>query len=415
MNHEKMREQVHTGIDRQCASLTSDPYRVQHVLNMAHASQTTGGYVVKKKISVGLIALIVLLLLSLTAVAIELLTGMQIIEQFAIPMAQKNDREPYMQDNFTHDELAQLMQTLNENGITMDEDSIIMRALESGHGYWEKDTIREICYLTFGSDQGAWTLEQKHWYGEMMTAIGAWDINMNLLPEEGDLSQDEAYALASNALLDEYGFDLSDNDEIWRVYTGFSLVWNEETQSMSHNDAQWNFTISRQTNPERMVYNVCFDRFGNRISTFYYPEDVAEVNSQPVSLPDKEAEAIAHYGRVYHFWTPDVQADVLGDTYRFPEQSDYIRALQMSMDLIIEQYGPRALLDIEGYYCGLAYQEFEDTETNATQKIWDFMFTTDREYLSDGYRVQFRWIINHNTGEETVVDVCVEHANMGVG
>lgn len=179
MNHEKMREHVHTGIDRQCASLTSDPYRVQRVLNKAHEVPETGGLFVKKKMSVGLIALIALLLLSLTAVAIELLTGMQIIEHFAVPMAQENDSEPYMQENYTHDELAQLIQTLSENGITLDEGSIIQKALASGHGYWEKDTIREICNATFGPDPGAWTLEQKHWYGEMMTAIGAWDININ--------------------------------------------------------------------------------------------------------------------------------------------------------------------------------------------------------------------------------------------
>lgn len=415
MNHEKMREHVHKGIDRQCESLTADPYRVQRVLNKAHEAPGTGGFIVKKKISAGLIFAIVMMLLTVTAVAIELLTGMQIIEHFAVPMAQENDSEPYMQENYTHDELAQLIQTLSENGITLDEGSIIQKALASGHGYWEKDTIREICNATFGPDPGAWTLEQKHWYGEMMTAIGAWDININLLPGEGDLSQVEAYEIATSALMSEYGFDLSDSSNTWRVCVSFSLVWNEETQSMSPNDAQWNFTVSRQTNPDRLVYNVCFDRFGKHISTFYYPEDDTEMNSQPVSLPDKEAEAIAHYGHVYHFWTPDVQADALGDTYRFPEQSDYIRALQMAMDLIAERYGSRALWDLEGYYCGLAYQEFEDTETNATQKIWDFMFTTDREHLSDGYRVQFRWIINHNTGEETIVDVCVEHANMGVG
>lgn len=39
MNHEKMREHVHKGIDRQCESLTSDPYRVQRVLNMAHGKE----------------------------------------------------------------------------------------------------------------------------------------------------------------------------------------------------------------------------------------------------------------------------------------------------------------------------------------------------------------------------------------
>ena len=378
-------------------------------------SQIKGEKVVNKRVSLALVFTIILVLGTLTALAVELLTGMQIVEQFAVPMAQENDSEPYMQENYTYDELAQLLQTLSENGITMDEGSIIQKALASGRGYWEKDTIREICNVTFGPDPGAWTLEQKHWYGEMMTAIGAWDININLLPEEGDLSQEEAYEIAASALMSEYGFDLLDGSNTWRVCVGFSLVWNEETQSMSPNDAQWNFTVSRQTNADRLVYNVCFDRFGKHMSTFYYPEDDAEMDSQPVSLSDKEADAIAHYGHVYHFWTSDVQADALGDTYRSPEQSDYIRALQMAMDLIAERYGPRALWDLEGYYCGLAYQEFEDTETNATQKIWDFMFTTDREYLSNGYRVQFRWIIDHNTGEETVVDVCVEHANMGVG
>ncbi len=68
MNHEKMREQVHTGIDRHCASLASDPYRVQHVLRAAH--QEEGGTTVTKRIPRIAIVLIVLMVLGLsTAVA----------------------------------------------------------------------------------------------------------------------------------------------------------------------------------------------------------------------------------------------------------------------------------------------------------------------------------------------------------
>ena len=73
MNHEKMREHVHTGIDRQCASLTSDPYRVQRVLNMAHETQGTGGFVVKKKLSIGVIFVIVMILTTITAMAATIL------------------------------------------------------------------------------------------------------------------------------------------------------------------------------------------------------------------------------------------------------------------------------------------------------------------------------------------------------
>ena len=47
--------------------------------------------------------------------------------------------------------------------------------------------------------------------------------------------------------------------------------------------------------------------------------------------------------------------------------------------------------------------------------MWDIMFTTDPEFLSDGYRVQFQRVIDHETGEEKIIDVIIEHANLGVG
>lgn len=73
MNHEKMREHVHKGIDRQCESLTSDPYRVQRVLNMAHEAQGTGGIVMNKKLSIGVIFVIVMILTTITAMAATIL------------------------------------------------------------------------------------------------------------------------------------------------------------------------------------------------------------------------------------------------------------------------------------------------------------------------------------------------------
>jgi len=64
MNHEKMREQVHTGIDRQCASLTSDPYRVQRVLK---AAKPEGGEIVVRKVSRVVVVLMIMLALSISA------------------------------------------------------------------------------------------------------------------------------------------------------------------------------------------------------------------------------------------------------------------------------------------------------------------------------------------------------------
>ena len=51
MNQEKMREQIHAGIDRRCASLASDPYRVQRVL---HAARHREGGTAVTKLALGL-------------------------------------------------------------------------------------------------------------------------------------------------------------------------------------------------------------------------------------------------------------------------------------------------------------------------------------------------------------------------
>ncbi|MBQ6399722.1 MAG: hypothetical protein IJI21_06350 [Clostridia bacterium] len=57
----------------------------------------------------------------------------------------------------------------------------------------------------------------------------------------------------------------------------------------------------------------------------------------------------------------------------------------------------------------------EDIETKSTQLMWDIMFTTAPEFLSDGYRVQFQRVIEHESGEEKILDIIVEHASLGVG
>lgn len=67
MNHEKLHEQIHLGVDRQCASLTSDPYRVQRVLN---AAQPKGDKIVVRRIPRIVVVLAVMLVLGIsTAIA----------------------------------------------------------------------------------------------------------------------------------------------------------------------------------------------------------------------------------------------------------------------------------------------------------------------------------------------------------
>ena len=64
---------------------------------------------------------------------------------------------------------------------------------------------------------------------------------------------------------------------------------------------------------------------------------------------------------------------------------------------------------------GVMLRRFDDlAEAGRVQLSWDFMFSTDPVYLSDGYRVQFVQFVYSNEREE-IDELSVEPANMGNG
>ena len=257
MREELSRKEFHEAIDTTLSGLQGHPFLAQRIMSQEKAGQPA----VKKRLSVGLVLAMILVLFAVTALAVALLTPKQIVEQVAVPAAQKNDQE-----HFTYEELAELIRILNENGITLDEGSTLMRAFQAGHGYWEQDAIDAICFAAFGKDQGAWTLEQKHWYGEMMVEIGVTRQNIWLLPEDGEITLQQALRLASDTLQAAYGVELptESNDE-WMVCEILQLGWDEEKQTLTRDLAEWEiWYIHRITG--NMDYSVRFDRFGNQPS-----------------------------------------------------------------------------------------------------------------------------------------------------
>lgn len=67
------------------------------------------------------------------------------------------------------------------------------------------------------------------------------------------------------------------------------------------------------------------------------------------------------------------------------------------------------------YRVGVMLRRFDDlAEAGRVQLSWDFMFSTDPVYLSDGYRVQFVQFVYSNEREE-IDELSVEPANMGNG
>ena len=69
----KDKQIVQRVIDNSLSGIQDDPWMAQRVLNMAHETQGTGGIVVKKKLSIGFILMMAVMLLGVTALAATLL------------------------------------------------------------------------------------------------------------------------------------------------------------------------------------------------------------------------------------------------------------------------------------------------------------------------------------------------------
>lgn len=262
MEDRKDKQIVQQVFDSSLSGIQDDPWMAQRVLSKAHEAPGTGGFIVKKKMSAGLIFAIVMILLTVTAVAAVLLTHTEIIEQFAVPMALENDTKDTTQETYTNEELVQLIAILSENGITLDEDTSIMNALENGEGYWEEETLMAICREAFGGNFSTWSIEEKHWFDNMTVQIGFKEKNPYLIPGEGDMSIQEAKTYAAKLLKDKYGVELPvENNEKWMIWEWFYAPW---TDTEGNHPATWKFEyVDRETN--MVVYSAKFDRDGNVI------------------------------------------------------------------------------------------------------------------------------------------------------
>ena len=199
--------------------------RVQQALNeeLAHIHTTSrerdqlyenaiGGKVMKHKLKTGLVLALVLVLVSAVAVAAVLLSQQEIVEQVAVPMALENDTGVVANQDYSPEQLARLIQALDENGFTLEENNTLMQVLKSGQGYNEEETIMEICRQAFGGNYGTWTLEQQDWFEKLLADIGFNEEYTPNLPGEGNMTYEQAEAYAFAALKAEFGDALDPAD-----------------------------------------------------------------------------------------------------------------------------------------------------------------------------------------------------------
>ena len=289
MRDKELQNRICQALDAEMSGMRVSPYLQDRILDNA-----IGGVKVKPKLTFGLVLTLVLVLITAAAVAVTvaLLTPQEVVEQVAVPMARQNDKDWRIETEFSPNELASFIQTLSENGFTLDENNAIMEAIRNGEGYDEEETIMAICRQAFGGNYGDWTLAQQHWFWDVMIEIGWATDNDIEVPGPDDLTEEEAKARLIKAIRTEYGEDLLLEDKSqFALHLGYLSTPTDsgETWILSANP------VVGDAVGETAHYYASLDKTGNVVElhiTPVYREASYESVMQSVEYTLTEEEAV---------------------------------------------------------------------------------------------------------------------------
>ena len=225
-------------MDKTLPGLEQDVWFEQRVMNRIH-EQHRGRTVSKRTVALLLAA--GLLLLSATAVAAVLLSGREVVDEFAVPMASDTPG-----DTYTVAQTLELVALAEENGIVLSENArdSIDKMLAVGEGYYKEELIMAIAKAEFGENPSAWTLEQQNWFDDVCVAIGFIPEKVKHIPNKGEDASAWAIAIADAYIREHYG-DTSDlhDPEVYEQ-TGVQYINGDEMGSIPACTTRW--TISRR-------------------------------------------------------------------------------------------------------------------------------------------------------------------------
>ena len=266
-------KKVQKALNQDAAFIQPNLYLAQRVLNAVNAENIgKGRIVVKKKLSFGFVLLVLMLLSTVTAVAIGL---MNYFGSFA---ALENTYGEY--EKWPDSAKVQLVHHMAESGLPLDLN--LVEDMESATNEKEAAGIAgTIIDEYFGGDMKLdtynvmlhelgtfdhWSVEDKAYYTSLLVEYGKYkkDWTMYLLPEEGSISESNVIRIASEVLIDKFDA-LLDHSSI-----SVSYAQNEE---MYGEAPVWIVSIG-STRYEEYTYTVILDSAGN-VLTYNAPNETS--------------------------------------------------------------------------------------------------------------------------------------------
>ena len=170
----------------------------------------------KKKISMAAILVAALMLITVTALAVALLSGKQAVKEVLVPIATQSEEKVW-----THDELDMISRQLADQGFTVTDD--IRQKLSATDPLYKEQLLRRFMKMDYGEIPASWPLEEQAWYDELLVKYRLKEERTRFVPEEGEISEEQALSIARNYILETWQTDVSE-DGRFELYIQYMLT-----------------------------------------------------------------------------------------------------------------------------------------------------------------------------------------------
>lgn len=225
MKDKKLEERIQHSLNAELSGLRTTSYQRDQFFENA-----TGGYKVKKKISVAAILVAALMLITVTALAVALLSGKQAVKEVLVPIATQSEEEVW-----THDELDMISRQLADQGFTVTDD--IRQKLSATDPLYKEQLLRLFMKMDYGEIPASWPLEEQAWYDELLVELGLKDDRSRVLPEGDEIDENKALEIAQNYVFQKWNVDVA-NSEQYLLRVQYMITTDDNNQPVK----QWDIT-----------------------------------------------------------------------------------------------------------------------------------------------------------------------------
>ncbi|MGI6725463.1 MAG: PepSY domain-containing protein [Christensenellales bacterium] len=244
----------------------------------------------KRKITLALAVTLALLLAAAAAHAADISCGKDVVDRIIAPLAQKNDSS-----RFTREEVEEVLAAAREHGIELDE--VHLRVLREEDSCFKDELAMLFAKKDLGFYPGAWSIADQYWFGEFESSVSPGIINLNTLPGEGELSQEQIDEIAQQHIREVTGADYDVlNPERYLVSRSFTAIRENPWYVLR----EWQLEFEPRV-PDAPTIIMLLTPQGEVID---YSDNLDEVNSPDPELRAERLLSIYtnEYSNIYGSW-----------------------------------------------------------------------------------------------------------------